>query len=148
MSQIFCVFHSLRLILSPTLSRLTSDKESLSWAEHRVFLPNRFSLQDLHWFPLKRCYMRFSWGKGFLTRRPWAFPDVNCRTPSATTRTTYTVFARSPLSLLQTPFSRSLRSTICDPSRGIPIPIQWERFGLQMADLSERKNKNGVWFGR
>ena len=33
----------------------------------------------------------------------------------------YSVLARSPLSLLQSPFSRSLRSTICNPGHSHPM---------------------------
>jgi len=55
-------------------------------------------------------------------------------------RFAYSVFARSPLCL--SPKLRFLaRSGPPFVIRG--IPIQWERSGLQMADLNERNN--GVW---
>ena len=61
-------------------------------------------------------------------------------------RLAYSVSARSPLSLPQSPFSRSLRSTICDP--GHPHPMRTLRItngGPERAkkrSLGEREGKS------
>ena len=49
------------------------------------------------------------------------------------------MFARSPLSLPQIPFSRSLRSTICNP--GSPHPMRT----LRITNGGPERAKNGVW---